>query len=55
MLEDYPITPMWIQVTKNLVDPELTGWAENAQNDHLSRWLCRPGLEPSVEADAGAE
>ncbi|WP_018146652.1 peptide ABC transporter substrate-binding protein [Henriciella marina] len=48
MLEDYPITPMWVQVTKNLVDPELTGWAENAQDDHLSRWLCRPGLEPST-------
>ncbi|RIJ25944.1 peptide ABC transporter substrate-binding protein [Henriciella barbarensis] len=51
MLEDYPITPMWIQVTKNLVDPELTGWAENAQDDHLSRWLCRA----DIETDAGAE
>ncbi|MCA8893492.1 MAG: peptide ABC transporter substrate-binding protein, partial [Hyphomonas sp.] len=25
MLNDYPITPMWFQVTKNLVDPDLTG------------------------------
>lgn len=49
MLEDYPITPMWVQVTKNLVDPDLTGWAENAQDDHLSRWLCRPDLEPGAE------
>ena len=49
MLEDYPITPMWVQVTKNLVDPEITGWAENAQDDHLSRWMCRADLE----ADAG--
>jgi oligopeptide transport system substrate-binding protein len=45
MLEDYPITPMWVQVTKNLVDPEITGWAENAQDDHLSRWLCRADIE----------
>lgn len=57
MLEDYPITPMWVQVTKNLVDPELTGWAENAQDDHLSRWLCRADIEPSAtgEPEAPAE
>ncbi len=58
MLEDYPITPMWVQVTKNLVDPELTGWEENAQDNHLSRWLCRPGAdsgETEVADDASAE
>lgn len=43
MLEDYPITPMWFQVTKNLVDPSLTGWEENAQDQHRSRFLCRAG------------
>lgn len=53
MLEDYPITPMWVQVTKNLVDPELTGWAENAQDDHLSRYICRPDAAPV--ADSGTE
>ena len=41
MLADTPITPMWFQVTKNLVDPTLTGWAENAEDNHRSRWLCR--------------
>lgn len=41
MLEDMPITPMWYQVSKNLVDPTLTGWAENARDTHRSRWLCR--------------
>ena len=54
MLEDYPITPMWIQVTKNLVDPELTGWAENAQDDPLSRWLCRADIEAGAEPAAEA-
>jgi oligopeptide transport system substrate-binding protein len=54
MLEDYPITPMWIQVTKNLVDPELTGWAENAQDDHLSRWLCRADIKAGAEPEADA-
>lgn len=54
MLEDYPITPMWVQVTKNLVDPDLTGWEENAQDDHLSRWLCRPELEDGDDQVADA-
>lgn len=44
MLEDTPITPMWFQVSKNLVDPTLTGWADNAKDDHRSRWLCREEL-----------
>ncbi|QSR21586.1 peptide ABC transporter substrate-binding protein [Hyphomonas sp. KY3] len=44
MLEEYPITPMWFQVTKNMVDPELTGWEENAKDQHRSRFLCREGL-----------
>lgn len=41
MLEEYPVTPMWFQVTKNLVDPTLTGWEENAVDQHRSRFLCR--------------
>lgn len=41
MLEEYPITPMWFQVTKNLVDPTLTGWTDNAVDQHRSRYLCR--------------
>lgn len=48
MLEDYPITPMWFQVTKNLVDPNLDGWAENAEDNHRSRWLC-----PAVQEEEG--
>lgn len=50
MLEDHPITPMWFQVTKNLVDPNLDGWAENAEDNHRSRWLC-----PKPEATDAAE
>lgn len=50
LLEEVPITPMWFQVTKNLVDPTLTGWAENAEDNHRSRWLCRADLQP-VEAE----
>lgn len=45
MLEEYPITPMWVQVTQNLVDPTLTGWEDNAKDIHRSRFLCRNGLK----------
>ncbi|MAN45426.1 MAG: peptide ABC transporter substrate-binding protein [Alphaproteobacteria bacterium] len=45
MLNEYPITPMWFQVTKNLVDPTLTGWEENAKDNHRSRFLCRDGMK----------
>lgn len=51
MLEDHPITPMWFQVTKNLVDPNLDGWAENAEDNHRSRWLC-PKEAPTEAADS---
>ena len=50
MLEDHPITPMWFQVTKNLVDPNLDGWAENAEDNHRSRWLC-PAAAPEETAE----
>lgn len=45
MLDEYPITPMWVQVTQNLVDPTLTGWVENAKDNHRSRFLCREGMK----------
>lgn len=45
MLDDAPITTMWFQVTQNLVDPTLTGWSDNPEDVHRSRWLCRANLE----------
>ncbi len=51
MLEDHPITPMWFQVTKNLVDPALDGWAENAEDNHRSRWLCPAPAATESEAE----
>ncbi len=46
MLNDYPITPMWVEVTQGLVDPTLTGWADNPKDIHRSRFLCRNGMTP---------
>ena len=47
MLNDYPITPMWFQVTKNLVDPDLTGYEDNAKDQHRSRFMCKSGIKPA--------
>lgn len=47
MLNEYPIMPMWFLVTKNMVDPSLTGWEDNASDRHRSRFLC-----PSTPAAA---
>ncbi len=40
MLDDMPIIPMWYQVTKNLVDPRLTGFVDNPEDVHRSRYIC---------------
>lgn len=45
MLNDYPITPMWFQVTKNLVDPDLTGYEDNGKDQHRSRFMCKDGIK----------
>lgn len=46
MLEEVPVTPMWFQVTKNMVNPEITGYEDNAVDQHRSRFMCKPGLSP---------
>ena len=48
MLEEVPIVPMWFQVTLNMLDPEITGYTDNAVDQHRSRFMCRPGLEPGA-------
>jgi len=40
MLNDMPVVPMWIFVTKNLVSPDITGWEDNVVDIHRSRYLC---------------
>ena len=46
MLEEVPVTPMWFQVTINVVNPEITGYTDNAVDQHRSRFMCKPGLTP---------
>jgi oligopeptide transport system substrate-binding protein len=41
MLADAPVTPIYFYVNKNLVDPKITGWVDNAVDWHRVRYLCR--------------
>jgi len=41
MLDDMAVIPMWFAVSKNLVDPKLTGFVDNADDVHRSRYICR--------------
>lgn len=38
-LGDYAMAPIFSDAARNLVNPKLEGWADNALNRHLSRWL----------------
>ncbi|NRB57080.1 MAG: peptide ABC transporter substrate-binding protein [Salinicola sp.] len=38
-LSDYAVAPIYVDVSRNLVNPGLEGWEDNALNRHLSRWL----------------
>ncbi|MFC0268851.1 peptide ABC transporter substrate-binding protein [Kushneria aurantia] len=38
-LADYPLAPIYIYSARNLVDPALSGWEDNALDMHPSRWV----------------
>ncbi len=40
MLEDAPIAPVYFYISKNLVNPNITGWGDNLLDHHRTRWLC---------------
>jgi oligopeptide transport system substrate-binding protein len=40
MLEDAPVAPVFFYVSKNLVNPRVTGWIENIADHHRKRWVC---------------
>ena len=56
LLADQVVLPVFIYVTKRLVDPRLVGWQENIMDQHLTRHmflLAERGPEP--EADSAPE
>ena len=38
-LGDYAMAPIYADAARNLVNPDMTGWEDNAINRHLSRWI----------------
>jgi oligopeptide transport system substrate-binding protein len=40
MLDDEAMAPIDYNVTRALVNPRISGWGDNAENFHRSRWLC---------------
>lgn len=44
MLNDEAVAPVYFGVSRSLVNPRVTGWADNIEHRHRARWLCvRPG------------
>jgi oligopeptide transport system substrate-binding protein len=37
-------------VNRNLVSPRVTGWVDNAANQHRARWLCVTDRKPAPPA-----
>ena len=40
MLADAPIAPVYFYINKNLVNPRITGFADNITDKHRIRWMC---------------
>ncbi len=45
-MEDATVAPVYFYVSKDLVNPKLTGWQENLPDWHLSRYMCFAGHKP---------
>jgi oligopeptide transport system substrate-binding protein len=39
-IDDMPIIPILFYIKRNLVNPEVTGWVDNAVDIHRTRYLC---------------
>jgi oligopeptide transport system substrate-binding protein len=40
LLDDEGVTPISFGVSRSLVNPRVTGWADNSLNFHRARWFC---------------
>jgi oligopeptide transport system substrate-binding protein len=47
MLDDEALAPLVFGVNRNLVSPRVTGWVDNASNQHRARWLCVTDKRPA--------
>jgi oligopeptide transport system substrate-binding protein len=46
LLGDHALMPLWFETSRNLVNPRVTGWGDNAVDIHRARYLC------TIEANA---
>jgi oligopeptide transport system substrate-binding protein len=49
LLADMPFAPLYFIASRNLVNPQLTGWVNNPIDTHQSQWLCRLPDRPAAE------
>jgi oligopeptide transport system substrate-binding protein len=40
LLTDHALMPLWFETNRNLVNPRVTGWVDNAVDIHRARYLC---------------
>ena len=45
MLDDETLAPIYFGVSRNLVNPKVTGWVDNAEDFHRIRWMCVKGAK----------
>ena len=46
MLDDHTVAPIYFGVSRNLVNPKITGWVDNSEDFHKIRWMCVKGARP---------
>ena len=49
LVADMPFAPLYFISSRNLVNPQLTGWVNNPSDAHGSQWLCRLPGRPTTE------
>ena len=49
LVADMPFAPLYFVSSRNLVNPQLTGWVNNPSDSHGSQWLCRLPGRPTTE------
>jgi oligopeptide transport system substrate-binding protein len=40
VVDDAAVLPVYYWVSRNLVNPNITGWADNILDHHRKRWMC---------------
>jgi oligopeptide transport system substrate-binding protein len=55
LIDDMPLIPIVYYVSKNLVNPDVTGWEDNIVDLHRSRYLCLASAEEAEAAEGESE